>query len=168
MFIICFLPNLLGHPDNYIPANPLVTPAHIVPEWYFLLFYAILRTIPSKLGGVLFLVCAIFILIIIPYIHSVISYKYLKHLKIYHFIFWLFVINCILLAWTGGNPAESPFIELARLCVFFYFAFFIIFFPFFPLYFYISFFSKNFESKQLSILIYNNNKYNNNTFFVNK
>lgn len=75
-----------------------------------------------------------------------------------------FVVNCILLAWTGGNPAESPFIELARLCVFFYFAFFVVFFPFFPLYFYLSFFSKNFESKQLSILSFNNKKYIFNTY----
>ena len=108
MFLICFMPNALGHPDNYIPANPLVTPAHIVPEWYFLLFYAILRSVPSKLGGVILLLCAIIILVLIPFIFNTLDFKWFKHSELYIVFFWIWVSNCILLAWTGGNPASFP------------------------------------------------------------
>jgi len=139
MFIVCFVPNVLGHPDNYIPANPLVTPAHIVPEWYFLVFYAILRTVPSKLGGVILLLLAILILIFIPFIFNTIGYKWFKHLFLYTIFFWIFVINCILLGWTGGNPAVYPFVELASVCVLFYFGFFFLVYPFFPILFFINY-----------------------------
>jgi ubiquinol-cytochrome c reductase cytochrome b subunit len=88
-YLIFFNPDLLGHPDNYIPANPLVTPAHIVPEWYFLVFYAILRTVPSKLGGVILLLLAILILIFIPFIFNTIGYKWFKHLFLYTIFFWI-------------------------------------------------------------------------------
>jgi ubiquinol-cytochrome c reductase cytochrome b subunit len=143
MFFVCFIPNVLGHPDNYIPANPLVTPTHIVPEWYFLLFYAILRTVPSKLGGVVLLILAILILILIPFIFNKIGYKWFRHVFIYIMCFWIFLINCILLAWTGGNPAAFPFIELAFLCVIFYFGFFFAVYPFFPFLFFCNFYTIN-------------------------
>lgn len=110
MYIVCFYPNVLGHPDNYIPANPLVTPAHIVPEWYFLVFYAILRTVPSKLGGVILLLLAIFILIIIHLFLTqlVLMVSTCIFLSL-HFLD--VVVNCILLAWTGGNPASYPLLN---------------------------------------------------------
>ena len=146
MFIVCFIPNVLGHPDNYIPANPLVTPAHIVPEWYFLLFYAILRTVPSKLGGVILLLLAISILVFVPFIFNTIGYKWFKHLQLYIVVFWIWVANCVLLAWTGGNPASYPFVELASMCVVFYFGFFFTVYPFFPTLFFLNFYNTKIDN----------------------
>ena len=128
-YFIFFNPNLLGHPDNYIEANPLVTPTHIVPEWYFLPFYAILRSIPNKLGGVILLLLAIFILILLPFYlkKSVKSSMFSPLNKIF---FWFFFGNSLILGWLGGQPAEEPFIFLAQFSTFFYFFFFIIVLPF--------------------------------------
>jgi quinol-cytochrome oxidoreductase complex cytochrome b subunit len=120
---VFFYPNYLGHPDNYIPANPLVTPAHIVPEWYFLPFFTILRSIPNKLGGVTIMLSAIFILALLPFIISS-DIKDANNVYIKNLLFWFFLNNCFLLGWIGGKPAEGVFITLGiftTFCYFFYF-----------------------------------------------
>lgn len=120
---IFFFPNHLGHPDNYIPANPLVTPAHIVPEWYFLPFFTILRSIPNKLGGVIMLFSAIFILAALPFIISS-DIKDANNIYIKNILFWFFLNTCFLLGWIGGKPAEGIYITLGvftTFCYFFYF-----------------------------------------------
>ena len=125
---VFFAPNLLGHPDNYIPANPLVTPTHIVPEWYFLPFYAILRAIPDKLGGVIAMVSAILILLILPFVHT--SYIRSSSFRpIQKKIFWLFVADVILLGWLGGQPVEDPYIFVGQMATIFYFSYFLILTP---------------------------------------
>jgi ubiquinol-cytochrome c reductase cytochrome b subunit len=125
---IFYAPNYLGHPDNYIPANPLVTPASIVPEWYFLPFYAILRSIPDKLGGVIAMFGAILIILILPIVDtSKIRSNAFKPIS--KFFFWLFVANFFLLGWIGGNHAEEPFITIGQVCTTFYFAYFLIIIP---------------------------------------
>lgn len=128
-FFIYFNPNLLGHPDNYIPGNPLVTPAHIVPEWYFLPFYAILRSIPDKLGGVIAMVLAILILLVLPWLHTS-RIRSTAFRPIYKKFFWLFIINCLILGWIGGKPIEDPYLLIGRLATLFYFVFFIFIVPF--------------------------------------
>jgi len=123
-----FNPNLLGHPDNYIPANPLVTPAHIVPEWYFLPFYAILRSIPNKLGGVIAMVSAILILLLLPLLH--ISYIRSSSFRpLQKILFWFFVMDVIILGWIGGQPVEDPYVLIGQIATMFYFSFFIVFIP---------------------------------------
>jgi len=98
-FLIHFKPNMLGHPDNYIKANPLITPLHIVPEWYFLPFYAILRSVPNKLGGVFLMLCSILILFLIPFLSSSL-YKIAPRLRrIFRKLFWFFIANFLLLGW---------------------------------------------------------------------
>ena len=99
-FFVFFFPNYLGHADNYIPANPLVTPAHIVPEWYFLPFYAILRSIPDKLGGVIAIGGALVLLLLIPFIQSS-EVRSAIFRPIYKFIFWRFVADFLILGWIG-------------------------------------------------------------------
>lgn len=127
LFVI-YAPNFLGHPDNYIEANPLVTPAHIVPEWYFLPFYAILRTIPDKLGGVLLMVFAIVILALLPVVDtSSFRSTFFKPLNIW--FFWYFLSDSFSLGWIGQEIVESPFIEMANFVTFSYFAYFILFLP---------------------------------------
>ncbi len=125
---VFFAPNYLGHADNYIEANPMVTPAHIVPEWYFLPFYAILRAIPDKLGGVLFMFASILILFVLPWLdtHKVKSGAYRPLFKPF---FWLFVINGIFLGWLGGKPAEGIYVILSRVATFYYFAYFLLVLP---------------------------------------
>jgi ubiquinol-cytochrome c reductase cytochrome b subunit len=127
-FFVFFYPNVLGHSDNYIPANPLVTPPHIVPEWYFLPFYAILRSIPDKLGGVVAMVSAILVLLLIP----VINFSEIRSSKfrpIYSFFYWFLVSDFLLLGWIGQKPVESPYIEVGMFATLFYFLFFILFLP---------------------------------------
>jgi quinol-cytochrome oxidoreductase complex cytochrome b subunit len=128
--MVFFYPNTLGHPDNYIPANPLVTPAHIVPEWYLLPFYAILRSIPDKLGGVLAMGAAILIMLTIPFTNSSeIRSSYFR--PIYTKIFWFFAADCLILMWIGQNVVESPYVEIGQVATVIYFAYFIIVIPFF-------------------------------------
>ena len=125
---VFFYPNYLGHPDNYIPANPLQTPAHIVPEWYFLPFYAILRAIPDKLGGVLFMFGSIAVLFIVPWLDRspVRSGRFRPVFKIF---FWLLLIDCVILGWLGGKPAEGVYVILARLATAWYFMHFLLVLP---------------------------------------
>jgi ubiquinol-cytochrome c reductase cytochrome b subunit len=127
-FWIYFAPNSLGHPDNYIPANPLVTPAHIVPEWYFLPFYAILRSIPDKLGGVLAMFGAIAILYTIPYTQSS-EVQRTRFRPIYRILFWLFVADFLILLWIGQQIVEEPFVTVGQVATVFYFAFFLVVIP---------------------------------------
>lgn len=128
MFVI-YAPNLLGHPDNYIEANPLVTPAHIVPEWYFLPFYAILRTIPDKLGGVILMALAIVIIALLPVVDtSAFRSSYFKPLHLV--FFWYFLADSVSLGWIGQEIVESPFIEMANFVTFSYFFYFIPLLPF--------------------------------------
>nr|YP_009118010.1 cytochrome b [Tchangsinaia piscicula]AJE75798.1 cytochrome b [Tchangsinaia piscicula] len=122
-FICLFLPNLLTDPENYIPANPLSTPVHIQPEWYFLFAYAILRSIPNKLGGVLALLLSILILIIMPMLH----YNTMRSNSFYPMnqtLFWLFLGIFIVLTWIGKQPVEDPFIWIGQTFSILYFSFF--------------------------------------------
>jgi len=127
-FFVFFYPNTLGHADNYIPANPLVTPAHIVPEWYFLPFYAILRSIPDKLGGVVAMVGAILILAVLPIINTS-EIRSSKFRPIYGIAYWFLVADFLLLGWIGQKPVEAPYIEVGQVATVFYFLFFIVLVP---------------------------------------
>nr|BBB21670.1 cytochrome b [Hynobius nebulosus] len=130
LFILSLLsPNLLGDPDNFTPANPLVTPPHIQPEWYFLFAYAILRSIPNKLGGVLALLASIMILMLIPMIHTS-KQRSLTFRPMTQFLFWLMVSNTLILTWIGGQPVEQPFIEIGQAASTLYFLLFLIIMPF--------------------------------------
>ncbi len=126
--LIFFSPNLLGHPDNYIEANPLSTPAHIVPEWYFLPFYAILRAIPSKLGGVMALFGSVAILAFLPWLDTS-KVRSANYRPLYRQFFWIFVGVCILLGWLGSKPAEGWYVVFARIATVYYFAHFLIILP---------------------------------------
>nr|BAP74395.1 cytochrome b [Hynobius sp. KUHE 24797] len=121
-------PNLLGDPDNFTPANPLVTPPHIQPEWYFLFAYAILRSIPNKLGGVLALLASIMILMLIPMIHTS-KQRSLTFRPMTQILFWLMISNTLILTWIGGQPVEQPFIEIGQAASTLYFMLFLIIMP---------------------------------------
>jgi len=125
---VFFSPNLLGHPDNYTLANSLVTPPHIVPEWYFLPFYAILRSIPSKLGGVVAMISAILILILLPFINSSLI-RSSKFRPIFSILYWFLVSDFLLLGWLGQKPVEDPYIDIGFWCTIFYFLIFLVFLP---------------------------------------
>lgn len=134
-YFIFYIPNFLGHPDNYIEADPLKTPAHIVPEWYYLPFYAILRAITfnigpidSKLGGVLAMFGSILILFFVPWLDTskVRSATYRPWYKLF---FWLFVADAIFLGWLGSKPAEGTYVAMAQIGTLYYFAFFLIIMP---------------------------------------
>ncbi|MCB9947732.1 MAG: cytochrome b/b6 [Rhodospirillaceae bacterium] len=125
---VFFAPNYLGHPDNYIPANPLVTPAHIVPEWYFLPFYAILRAVPDKLLGVILMFGSIAVLFILPWLDTS-KVRSARFRPIYKWFFWVLVIDCFVLGWCGANPPEGIFVVLARLGTLYYFFHFLILLP---------------------------------------
>nr|WNS59349.1 cytochrome b [Hyocrinidae sp.] len=127
-FVVLFFPLVLGDPDNFIPANPLVTPVHIQPEWYFLFAYAILRSIPNKLGGVIALILSIMILFLVPLIH-VSSQQAISFRPISQLVFW-FLLACFLaLTWLGGQPVEAPYILLGQFVSVFYFSIFFFWFP---------------------------------------
>jgi len=127
-FFVFFYPNALGHSDNYIEANPLVTPPHIVPEWYFLPFYAILRSIPDKLGGVVAMVSAILTLLLLPLINTS-KVRSSKFRPIYNVAYWFLVSDFLILGWIGQKPVESPFIEIGMGATFFYFFFLLVLIP---------------------------------------
>nr|YP_009733730.1 cytochrome b [Zhangixalus omeimontis]QHV34480.1 cytochrome b [Zhangixalus omeimontis] len=123
-----FAPNILGDPDNFTPANPLVTPPHIKPEWYFLFAYAILRSIPNKLGGVLALLLSIMILLLIPISHTS-KQRGLIFRPLTKILFWALIANTIILTWIGGQPVEDPYIMIGQIASGLYFTIFILFSP---------------------------------------
>ena len=126
--VVFFLPNSMGHPDNYIPANPMVTPAHIVPEWYFLPFYAILRAVPDKLLGVLAMFAAIAVLFVLPWLDRS-PVRSASFRPIYKIMFWVFLLDCVALTYLGAMPAEGIYVVLSRLCTVYYFLHFIVLLP---------------------------------------
>jgi ubiquinol-cytochrome c reductase cytochrome b subunit len=127
-FFVYFQPNTLGHPDNYIPANPMVTPAHIVPEWYFLPFYAVLRSIPDKLGGVAAMGGAIVMLLIMPWLNTA-EVRSSAFRPIYRKLFWFVLADFLILGWIGQNEVETPYVEVGQLATVIYFAFFLVLVP---------------------------------------
>nr|YP_097049.1 cytochrome b [Ensatina eschscholtzii]AAU20486.1 cytochrome b [Ensatina eschscholtzii] len=132
MFLLIMLsllsPNLLNDPENFTPANPLITPPHIQPEWYFLFAYAILRSIPNKLGGVIALLMSILILILIPVLHTS-KHRNLMFQPIMQTLFWLLIANILVLTWVGGKPVEPPFIEIGQTASILYFLLFLLLIP---------------------------------------
>ena len=127
-WFVFYTPNYLGHADNYIPANPAVTPAHIVPEWYYLPFYAILRAIPDKLLGVVALFGSILILAFLPWLDTS-KVKSARYRPLYRQFFWIFVAVCLGLGWLGAKPAEGGYVLAARVLTTYYFAHFLIVLP---------------------------------------
>ena len=145
MFFLFNFPNILGHPDNYIEANPLVTPAHIVPEWYFLPFYAILRAFTSdywvyqiislggwlmsaKLAGVIAMFASILVLLLLPWLDRS-RVRSAKYRPLYRFFFWVFAIDCVILGWVGGLPPEGVLVTIGQWSTFWYFFHIIIIVP---------------------------------------
>lgn len=125
---VFWAPNLLGHPDNYIPANPMSTPAHIVPEWYFLWVYAILRSIPNKLGGVAAIGLVFACLLALPWLHT--SPLRSAHWRpIYRVGYWLLMADALLLSWIGQQPVEDPYILVGQLASVYFFVFFLVVVP---------------------------------------
>nr|YP_097023.1 cytochrome b [Oedipina poelzi]AAU20447.1 cytochrome b [Oedipina poelzi] len=128
IMISLLTPNLLGDPENFTPANPLVTPPHIQPEWYFLFAYAILRSIPNKLGGVLALLASILILLLMPIMHTS-KHQSMSLRPLTQTMFWLLIANTIILTWIGGKPVEPPFIEIGQMASLLYFTLFMLLMP---------------------------------------
>ncbi|WP_316226365.1 cytochrome c1 [Bradyrhizobium sp. SZCCHNS3052] len=127
-WFIFYMPNYLGEADNYIPANPAVTPAHIVPEWYYLPFYAILRSIPNKLAGVIAMFAAIIVLVFLPWLDSA-KTRSNKYRPLGKQFFWIFVVVCIGLGYLGAQPPEGVYVVLGRILTVLYFAYFLIVLP---------------------------------------
>src|SRR6266540_1667661 len=127
-WFIFYMPNYLGDADNYIPANPGVTPPHIVPEWYYLPFYAILRSIPNKLAGVIGMFSAIIILCFLPWLDAA-KTKSSKYRPLAKQFFWIFVVVCVLLGYLGAQPPEGIYVIAGRILTFCYFAYFLILLP---------------------------------------
>lgn len=135
-----FMPDSLGHPDNYIQANPLVTPAHIVPEWYFLPFYAILRAvtidigafgftfIEAKLGGVILMFGSILVLFFLPWLDKS-PVRSTSYRPLARWFFWLFVVTCVVLGYVGGKPPEAPFVQIGQVATAYYFFYFLVLLP---------------------------------------
>lgn len=126
---IFYYPNTLGHPDNYIQANPMKTPLHIVPEWYFLPYYAILRSIPNKIGGVIAMFASLLVLLTIPFTNSS-EIRSSAFRPIFKVCYWLLVVSFLILGWVGQMPVEYPFTEIGIISMIYYFAFFLIVIPF--------------------------------------
>nr|YP_009710810.1 apocytochrome b [Macrolepiota fuliginosa]QFZ98759.1 apocytochrome b [Macrolepiota fuliginosa] len=127
--MVFFYPNVLGHSDNYIPADPMVTPASIVPEWYLLPFYAILRSIPNKLLGVLAMFGSLLILLILP-LTDLSRIRGSSFRPMMKFAFWSLVIDFLILMWIGSQHPETPFVEIGQAATAFYFAWFLVLVPF--------------------------------------
>jgi ubiquinol-cytochrome c reductase cytochrome b subunit len=128
LIYICITPDLLGHPDNFIPANSLVTPAHIVPEWYFLPFYTVLRSFSTKLGGVVGMVMSILIFFTLPYM-DVSPIRFGIFRPIYQILFWLFLANYLILGYIGGKGVEYPYQEVGLIATYNHFFFFVVYLP---------------------------------------
>ena len=125
---VFFVPNVLGHPDNYIEANPMVTPSHIVPEWYLLPFYAILRSVPDKLGGVVVMFAAVFILMFLPWLDTS-KVRSAVFRPLYKIFFWILVIDVIVLGYIGAKPPEGMYLIIGRISTIYYFVHFIVIMP---------------------------------------
>ncbi len=126
--LVFFAPNFLNHPDNYIPANPLVTPAHIVPEWYFLPYYAILRSVPDKLGGVILMFSAIAVLFVLPWLDTS-PVRSARFRPIYKQLIWVLVVSFLLLGVAGAKPPEGIWVVIGRVCTAYYFLHFLVILP---------------------------------------
>jgi ubiquinol-cytochrome c reductase cytochrome b/c1 subunit len=127
-FFVFYAPNFLGSSDNYIPANPMQTPNHIVPEWYLLPYYAILRSVPNKLLGVVLAFGSIFLLFIVPWLDSS-PVRSARFRPVYKWVFWLLVIDVIALGWVGANPPEGLVVMVGQIATLYYFVHFLILFP---------------------------------------
>jgi len=127
-FFIFYAPNALGHPDNYIMANPMQTPVSIVPEWYLLPYYAILRSIPNKLLGVIAMFASLLILLAMPVLDTS-RIRGSQFRPIMRFMFWVFSANFLILMWIGSQHPESPFLEIGQFATFLYFAWFLLIVP---------------------------------------
>jgi ubiquinol-cytochrome c reductase cytochrome b/c1 subunit len=127
-FFVFYAPNFLGSSDNYIPANPMQTPNHIVPEWYLLPYYAILRSVPNKLLGVIMAFGSIFLLFIVPWLDGS-PVRSARFRPVYKWVFWLLVIDVIALGWVGANPPEGLVVTVGQIATFYYFVHFLILFP---------------------------------------
>ena len=128
MWFVFYLPDYLGHSDNYIEANPLSTPPHIVPEWYFLPYYAILRAIPDKLLGVIAMFSSILLLIFIPWLDTS-RVRSTKYRPLYRWFFWMFIVSVIALGYLGSKPPEPPYVGWARLFTAYYFLHLLVILP---------------------------------------
>jgi len=125
---VFYLPNVAGHPDNYIPANPMVTPNHIVPEWYFLPYYAILRSVPNKLLGVVLMFSAVLILFLVPWLDTS-RVRSARFRPVYRWVSWLLPIDGVVLGWVGANPPAGAVVTIGQIATFYYFFHFLILMP---------------------------------------